>query len=127
MSLAGTLLLRALARACCAQLEAVIIEREIFFLEKWHEYFPDELGYRAVRAWVTNRMVFVELTDGRHIGFSADHFRRLHDASDVQLADLRLRASGAVLRWENIDEDITVRGIVEGGFQLPLPTDRIAA
>jgi hypothetical protein len=38
-----------------------------------------------------------------------------------------LRASGAALRWESIDEDITVRGIVEGRFQLPLPTARIAA
>lgn len=88
---------------------------------------PGELDYRAVRAWVTDRMVFVELTDGRQIGFPADRFRRLHDASDEQLAALSLRASGAALRWENIDEDITVRGIVEGRFQLPLPTDQIAA
>ena len=28
---------------------------------------------------------------------------------------------------EEIDEDITVRGIVEGRFQLPLPADRIPA
>ena len=28
---------------------------------------------------------------------------------------------GAALRWDEIDEDITVRGIVEGRFQLPLP------
>ncbi|MDP2878862.1 MAG: DUF2442 domain-containing protein [Sulfuricella sp.] len=88
---------------------------------------PDELDYRAIRAWVIDRMVFVELTDGRQIGFPADRFRRLHDASDEQLAALSLRPSGAALRWENIDEDISVRGIVEGRFQLPLPTDRIAA
>ena len=25
------------------------------------------------------------------------------------------------LRWEEIDEDITVRGVVEGRFQLALP------
>ena len=50
----------------------------------------DELDYRAVRAWVTDRMVFVELTDGRQIGFPADRFRRLHDASDDQLAALSL-------------------------------------
>jgi len=88
---------------------------------------PAELDYRAVRTWVTGRMVFVELTDGRQIGFPADRFRLLHDASDEQLAALTLRVSGAALRWEDLDEDITVRGIVEGRFQLPLPTDRIAA
>lgn len=88
---------------------------------------PTEFDYRAVRAWATGRMVFIELTDGRQIGFPADRFRRLHEASDEQLAALTLRLSGAALRWEDIDEDITVRGIVEGRFQLPLPTDRIAA
>lgn len=88
---------------------------------------PTELDYRAVRAWAVGRMVFVELTDGRQIGFPADRFRRLHDASDEQLAAVSLRVSGAALRWEEIDEDITVRGIIEGRFQLPLPADRIAA
>ena len=27
----------------------------------------------------------------------------------------------SALRWEELDEDITVRGIIEGRFQLPLP------
>ncbi len=31
------------------------------------------------------------------------------------------------LRWEELDEDITVRGIVEGRFPLPLPADQLAA
>ena len=88
---------------------------------------PAELDYRAVRAWAEGRMVFVELTDGRQIGFPADRFRLLHNASNEQLAALTRRLSGAALRWEDIDEDITVRGIVEGRFQLPLPTDRLAA
>ena len=86
-----------------------------------------ELDFRAVRAWAAGRMVFVELTDGRQIGFPAGRFRRLRDASDEQLAAVTLQVSGAALRWEEIDEDITVRGIVEGRFQLPLPANQIAA
>ncbi len=82
-----------------------------------------DLNYRAMRAWTTGRMVFVELTDGRQIGFPADRFRRLREASDKQLAAVTLRVSGAALRWEDIDEDITVRGIVDGRFQLALPAD----
>ena len=82
---------------------------------------PAVLEYRAVRAWTAGRMVFVELADGRHFGFPADRFRRLHDASDEQLAAVTLRCAGAALRWEEIDEDVTVRGIVEGRFQLALP------
>lgn len=86
-----------------------------------------EIDPRAVRAWISGRMVFVELTDGRQIGFPADRFRLLREASDAQLAALTLRLSGSALRWEEIDEDITVRGIVEGRFQLPLPTELLAA
>jgi len=83
----------------------------------------NDLDHRAIRAWTVGRMVFVELTDGRHIGFPADRFRRLRKASDEQFAAVTLRVSGAALRWKDIDEDITVRGIVGGRFQLALPAD----
>ncbi|MDD5295826.1 MAG: DUF2442 domain-containing protein [Rhodocyclaceae bacterium] len=75
---------------------------------------------RAVSAWVQGRMVFVELTDGRQIGFPAARFRLLAHATADQLEKLELCLNGAALRWEELDEDITVRGIVEGRFQLPL-------
>ncbi|MBI4741293.1 MAG: DUF2442 domain-containing protein [Betaproteobacteria bacterium] len=86
-----------------------------------------EIDPRAIRAWVENRIVFIELTDGRQIGFPASRFRLLAAASDEQLAQLVLRLDGAALRWEEVDEDITVRGIVEGRFQLPLPAEKLAA
>lgn len=82
---------------------------------------------RAMRAWTSGRMIFVELTDGRQIGFPADRFRLLRNADEKQLERLSLRMSGAALRWEELDEDITVRGIVEGRFPLSLPTDQLAA
>lgn len=65
-------------------------------------------------------MVFVELTDGRQIGFPADRFRLLRAASEEQLREVRLRLDGSALRWDELDEDLTVRGIAEGRFQLPL-------
>lgn len=74
----------------------------------------------AAQVWVQRRMIFVELTDGRHIGFPADRFRLLRQADDEALKKVTLRLNGAALRWEELDEDITVRGIVEGRFQLPL-------
>lgn len=80
-----------------------------------------EIDPRAVRTWVQSRMVFIELTDGRQVGFPADRFRLLANASDNELAQAKLCLNGAALRWEGLDEDITVRGIVEGRFQLPLP------
>jgi hypothetical protein len=73
----------------------------------------------AIRAWVENRMIFVELTDGRLIGFPADRFKILKNATDEQLKEVKIRLNGYALRWESLDEDITVPGIVAGNFQLP--------
>lgn len=80
-----------------------------------------ELEHCATRVWVSGRIVFVELTDGRQIGFPAARFRLLRDADEDQLKRVALRANGTALRWEELDEDISVSGIVEGNFQLPLP------
>lgn len=73
----------------------------------------------AIRAWAEGRRIFVELTDGRIIGFPADRFKLLKNAGDEQLKTVTLRLNGFALRWETLDEDITVKGIVEGNFQLP--------
>jgi len=72
----------------------------------------------AVRAWVSARTVFVELTDGRTLGFPADRFRVLKAASDEQLCSVTVEVDGYALRWEELDEDITVPGIVAGRFEL---------
>jgi hypothetical protein len=74
----------------------------------------------AIRAWAEKRTIFVELTDGRIIGFPADRFKILSTATEEQLNEVTLRLNGFALRWESLDEDITVPGIVSGNFQLPL-------
>jgi hypothetical protein len=73
----------------------------------------------ALRAWVEKRMIFVELTDGRIVGFPAARFRRLSSATDEQLKKVTLEVEGFALRWQELDEDITVPGVVAGRFQLP--------
>jgi len=73
----------------------------------------------AVRVWTQGRTIYVELHDGRTIGFPADRFRILAGASEEQLALVQVEVNGYALRWEELDEDITVPGIVAGRFQLP--------
>ena len=80
-----------------------------------------EFEVLASRAWVDRRTVFVELTDGRQLGFPADRFDRLSQASNEQLQNVSLRLNGYALRWDELDEDITVRGVFEGRFQRALP------
>jgi hypothetical protein len=73
----------------------------------------------AIRTWAEKRTIFIELTDGRIIGFPADRFKILSKATDEQLKKVTIRLNGFALRWKSLDEDITVPGIVAGNFQLP--------
>jgi hypothetical protein len=54
------------------------------------------------------------------MGFPASRFRRLRDASEDALQKVLLELGGRPLRWEELDEDISVKGIVAGRFELPL-------
>lgn len=75
----------------------------------------------ALSAWADGRMIFIALTDGRIIGFPADRYRILSRASEEQLQQVKVELNGFALRWEELDEDLTVGGVVAGRFQLPLP------
>ncbi|MBZ0200489.1 MAG: DUF2442 domain-containing protein [Ignavibacteriaceae bacterium] len=74
----------------------------------------------AIKVWAEDRTIMVELTDGRIIGFPADRFRILQKATNEELKEVKIRLNGFALRWEKLDEDITIPGIVNGNFQLPL-------
>ena len=77
----------------------------------------------AIKAWAEGRTIYLELTDGRIIGFPADRFKILKQASTKELKKVGLRLNGFALRWEKLDEDITVPGVVAGNFQLPLDSE----
>lgn len=77
-----------------------------------------ELEPIAMNVWVKDRMIYLELTDFRIIAFPADRFKILSKASNDELEKVELRLNGIALRWEELDEDITVKGILEGRFQL---------
>ena len=72
----------------------------------------------AINAWSEKRMIYIQLTDGRLVGFPSARFKLLKDASDEQLSKVTVRLNGYALRWEELDEDITVLGIILGNFQL---------
>lgn len=73
----------------------------------------------ATKAWAADGRIFVELTDERVFSFPAGRFRRLRDASDDQLNRVEIEVNGYALRWDELDEDITVPGVVAGRFELP--------
>ncbi len=73
----------------------------------------------AIKVWVDKRVIYIELTDGRIIGFPADRFKILKKATNEELKEVKIELNGSALRWEKLDEDLTVNGIIEGRFQLP--------
>nr|VFK12661.1 MAG: Protein of unknown function (DUF2442) [Candidatus Kentron sp. LPFa] len=77
----------------------------------------------AIRSQAKNRLIHVELTGGRIVAFPADRFRILKEASENELREVQVEVGGYALRWDALDEDLTVAGVIAGRFQLPLPED----
>ncbi len=77
------------------------------------------VGPAVLRAWAVERTVYIELYDGRIIGFPADRYRILSQASNEQLAQVQIERDGHALRWEEVDEELMVPGIVANSFELP--------
>jgi hypothetical protein len=56
----------------------------------------------------------VVLTDGRKLSVPLVWFPRLLAATATQRADWRLIGGGEGIRWESLDEDLSVRGLLNG-------------
>ena len=70
----------------------------------------------AVRCWVEDRRVWIELTDQRLVSFPANKYPLLAKAPENLLEKVKLRLHGLALRWEELDEDIWVEDAVCGRF-----------
>lgn len=69
---------------------------------------------KAKRVWVETGWVCLRLEDEREIRFPAAKNRRLRNASPGQLARLELICNGTGIHWPDLDEDLSVAGILEG-------------
>jgi hypothetical protein len=70
----------------------------------------------ALRCWIENRRVCLELADGRQVSFPATKYPLLANAPQKLLEKVTLRLNGLALRWEELDEDIWVDDVVCGRF-----------
>ena len=73
----------------------------------------------AVRCWVEDRRIWLELADERLVSFPASKYPLLANAAPAQLVKVTLRLHGLALRWEELDEDIWVDDAVCGRFPRP--------
>lgn len=78
-----------------------------------------ELQARATSVFVEKGSICICLEDGREIRFPAAKNRRLRNATPAQRANIELICGGTGLHWPDLDEDLSVLGIIEGRFGMP--------
>ncbi|MCA8977248.1 MAG: DUF2442 domain-containing protein [Planctomycetes bacterium] len=69
---------------------------------------------RAVRASVTDDELSVDLADGRRLSVPLAWFPRLLHATPKQRGNWRILGEGQGLHWPDIDEDLSVAGLLRG-------------
>lgn len=62
-----------------------------------------------------DEMMEVHLTDGRIVSVPTIWFPLLHQATADQRKNFEIGGGGASLHWDEIDEDISVAGLLAGG------------
>jgi len=78
------------------------------------KYTVLELQTRAQAAFAEGDFVCVRLADGREIRFPISANRRLREATDAQRGNIEIICNGTGLHWPDLDEDLSILGILEG-------------
>jgi hypothetical protein len=69
---------------------------------------------KVVDISVSDTTLKVGLDDGREMSVPLEWFPRLRDASAAQRANWRLIGTGEGMHWPDVDEDISVAGLLRG-------------
>jgi len=80
------------------------------------KYIVAELMFTACKVWYENGMVCVLLNDSREVRFPAFLNKKLKNASADQISEIEIICDGTGLHWPQLDEDLSVTGILEGRF-----------
>ena len=67
---------------------------------------------RATNVWCDKDSLWVDLSDGRTLGVPLAWFPRLLRATSAQRKRVEISRTG--LHWEDLDEDISIAGLLAG-------------
>jgi len=68
----------------------------------------------AQKVWFDEDNIWVLLDDGRHLGVPLAFYPRLLAATSEQRASFEISGGGRGLHWVELDEDLSVEGLVQG-------------
>jgi hypothetical protein len=80
------------------------------------KYTVAELMFIAVKAWYENQMICILLSDKKEIRFPVELNTKLKQATDAQRNNIEIICNGTGLHWPDLDEDLSLTGIIEGRF-----------
>ncbi len=68
----------------------------------------------ATKVWFDQYNMWIALTDGRQLSVPIEYFPRLLNANQEQRKKYILSGNGTGIHWEELDEDISVAGLLLG-------------
>jgi hypothetical protein len=74
----------------------------------------DSSALRAIAVHLTDDTLVVDLADGRSLSAPLAWYPRLLQGSPAERSNYRLIGSGEGIHWPDLDEDVSVEGILAG-------------
>ena len=72
--------------------------------------------FTARKAWCENKTICILLSDNQEILFPVYLNEKLRNATQSQVSNIEIICGGTGLNWPELDEDLSVTGIMEGRF-----------
>ena len=85
----------------------------------------DSQDIRAIDVRIESERFYVVLEDGREIGVPYKWYWRLSNATLAELKVWRFIGGGYGIHWEELDEDISIAGILKGKKNPTPPSESI--
>lgn len=80
------------------------------------KYLVAEITVKAVKAWHENDQICIKLDDEREIRFPVHKNKILKEADSQKVSNIEIICGGTGLHWPELDEDLSITGILEGRF-----------
>ncbi len=66
--------------------------------------------------FIENRYICLRLQNETEFRFPASKNTKLSKATDKELSNVELICDSTGLHWEDLDEDLSISGVIEGNF-----------
>jgi len=80
------------------------------------KYMVAELIFTVNKVWYEKEMICMLMSDNKEIRFPVNLNKKLNNATDNQRSNIEIICGGTGLHWPDLDEDLSVTGIIEGRF-----------